>query len=169
MNVGTRLDRDYRALVSTFILLTLGAQTATFGVTLVSPGWLTSKLYPIIEYPMYAQAHYDGERVTGRWLLRGVLANGELIDITEQSLRVSLWDFILLTDPVAVGLPNEPKTLGAIRKLIAVVKAREPRASEIKLLRIDSYPMKVTRHGPEKIPSETVATIPMPAAADVER
>jgi hypothetical protein len=168
MSVVAPLERNYRALVSAFIVLTLGAQIATFGVTLVRPGWLRDKLYPIIEYPMYAQAHYDGERITGRWLLRGMLANGDQIDITEQSLRVSIWDFILLTDPIAVGAPNAPQTVTAIQRLITIIRAREPRASEIKALRIESYPMKVTRHGPEKMPSETVMTIPMPAAVDVE-
>ncbi len=163
MIAAGRMERNYRRLVSTFIVLAIGAQVATFGVTFVSPGWLDARTYPIIEYPMYAQAHYDGERVTGRWLLRGVLADGAEIDITEQSLHVSLWDFILLTDQVATGRPNAPQTLKAIGNLITVVQDREPRAGEIKTLRIDSYPMKVTRHGGEKIPSEPVVSIPMPS------
>jgi hypothetical protein len=168
MIAAARRDRIYRRLVSVFLVLTLGTQIATLGVTAVRPGWLTAKLYPIIEYPMYAPAHYEGERVTGRWLLRGVLASGGEIEITEQSLRTSIWDFILLTDPIATGTPNSPRTLTAIQRLVAVVREREPRARELKMLRIESYPLKVTRNGAEKIPSETVVSIPMPSESDIE-
>jgi hypothetical protein len=157
----SRHERLYRGLASTFIIVILGAQAATLGVTLVKPGWLYNRLYPIIDYPMYALAHYDGERVTGRWLLRGVLENGGEIDITEQSLHLSVWDFVGLTEPIVSGAPNAPETHRAIQELVAVVRAREPRAAEFKTLRIDSYPMRVTRHGPETIPSETVLSIPM--------
>jgi hypothetical protein len=161
-------ERRYRALVSTFIVLTLGAQAASLGVTLVSPGWLTAKIYPIIEYPMYAQAHYDGERVEGRWLLRGVLAHGGEIDINEDSLRVSPWDYIHLTDAVALAQPDTAQRAKAIQELVAVVKAREPRAADLSALRLDSYPMKVTRNGAAAMPSDTVVTIPMPAASGSE-
>jgi hypothetical protein len=161
MLAAPRTQRIYRRLASTFIVVTLGAQIATFPVTLVHPGALSGKLYPIIEYPMYADAHYDGERVTGRWLLRGVFAGGGEIDITEQSLGISFWDFNLLVHPVATGVPNSPQMLKSIQSLLTVVRAREPRAREFKMLRIDSYPMKVTRNGATPMPSETVVSIPM--------
>jgi hypothetical protein len=161
-----RPERNYRALIATFLVLTLGAQIASLGVTIVRPGSLTAKLYPIIEYPMYARAHYDGERVIGRWLLKGVLANGNQIDITEQSLRVSGWDFILLTDQVALGKPGAPQTQRAIDTLVTMVKQRVSEASAIRELRIDNYPMKVTRHGAQWTASETVLSIPMAAPSD---
>lgn len=165
----TRWERRYRTLVSTFLVLALGAQIATLGVTLVRPGWLAATVYPILEYTMYAQAHYDGERVTGRWLLRGQLANGGVIDITEQTLRVSIWDFGELTEQVAVGKPGTPETLRGVQRLISVVREREPRANEIRMLRIDSYPMKVTQHGAQTTPSQTVATIAMPTISGNEQ
>jgi hypothetical protein len=161
MIASARRQRLYQNLASTFIALALGAQAASLGVTLVHPGLLLGRLYPIIEYPMYSDAHYDGERVTARWLLRGVLANGGEIDITEQSLGMSVWNFILLTDQVATGKTNSPQTRDAIQTLLAVVRSREARAHELKSLRIDSYPMKVTRHGAEVIASEPVLTLPM--------
>src|SRR5579863_1876177 len=160
-----RQERHYRAWVSLLVLCLLGMQAATYAVTLVRPGWLRARLYPIIEYPMYAQAHYENERVTGRWLVRGLLANGSEIDITAQSLRISPWDFVLLTDPIGVGPQDAPAAIGARDRLIAIVREREPRAAEITALRIDNYPMRVTRNGPETVPSEAVVTVPMPAIA----
>jgi hypothetical protein len=154
-------QRIIRNLVSGFIALVLGAQIATLGVTVIRPGALAGKLYPIIEYPMYAFAHYDGERIKGRWLLRGVLADGEQLDINEQSLRISVWDYIDLLEPVVALPPNSVQQQTAIQTLITVVRERERRAGELKTLRIDSYPLKLTRHGGEPMPSETVMSIPM--------
>jgi hypothetical protein len=156
-----RPERIYRGLASTFIVLVLGAQAATLPVTLMSPGRLLGRFYPIIEYPMYAQAHYDGERVVGRFLLRGVLADGSQVDITEQSLRISVWDFVVLTEQVATGTPDSPGMLRAVKNLLAIVREREPRVGEFKTLQIDSYPMKLSRDGAAPAPSETVWSIPM--------
>jgi hypothetical protein len=154
-------ERIYRRVASGFIVAVLGAQAATLAITAITPGRLLGRFYPIIEYPMYAQAHHDGERVTGRWLLRGVLADGNELDITEDSLHISVFSFAVLTQQVADATPDSPESQDAIKTLISIVRERESRASEIKMLRIDSYPMIVTRNGAQTVPSETVISIPM--------
>ncbi len=157
-----RRERSYRRLASGFIILVLGAQAATLAVTAVSPGRLLARFYPIIEYPMYAGAHYENERVIGRWLLRGVLGDGSVVEINEQTLNLSLWNFVTLVDQVASGAPGTAERQHAIDTLIAIVRERQSHGSEIKTLRIDSYPLKVTRHGAAPAPSETVWSMSLP-------
>jgi hypothetical protein len=164
MVAAARPDGVYRGLISTFLILALTAQVATLAFSLVAPGRLRAHVYPFIEYPMYAGSHYENERVVARWLLQGVLADGSAIDISETSLHLSIWDFVLLTDAIVNRPPGNPQRTEAIRTLIGLVRERAPHADELKELQISNYPLKVTRHGGEKIPSEIVVTIPLGVA-----
>jgi hypothetical protein len=155
MNEVSPRDRRYRFLISAFLVIVLGAQGATIAFTAVRSGLIWSRLYPIIEYPMYAEAHYEGERVTGRWILHGVLASGGQVNVSEDTLNISFWDYNFLVGSAVKREPN------AIEHMIQVVRERDPRAKEFTALVVENYPMKLSRNGGTPIPSEVVLSVSM--------
>ena len=148
----------YRTAVSVFVIAILAAQAATIPVTAMHGSFLRSKLYPILEYPMYAPAHYDGERVTASWLIEGLLPDGKTVSITNDQLHVDIFDFINI---VQSALQGDSRQIDTLREL---VRDRVPGADRIHALRFKNYPLKVTRSGPQPLPSEVVMTIPLQPA-----
>jgi hypothetical protein len=144
----------YRTGISVFVGALLAAQAATLPVTAMHASFLRSRLFPILEYPMYAPAHYAGERVTASWLLEGVLDDGKTISISKEQLGVDIFDFANIIQPV---LKHDP---AATQTLFEALRDHVPGADRIRELRIKSYPMQVTRDGPKVLPSEVVMTLP---------
>lgn len=145
----------YRTGVSVFLAAVLGAQAATLLVTAQHGSFLRSKLFPILEYPMYAPAHYEGERVTASWLLEGALADGKTVNIPREQLQVDIFDFVNI---VQSTLQHDPAATGV---LTGLVREHVPGAGLIRELRIKNYPIQVTRAGPKPMESEIVMTIPL--------
>jgi len=145
----------YRAGVATFLILILGAQASTLLVTAQHGTFLRNRLYPIIEYPMYAVAHYDGERVTASWLLEAVQPDGRTFEISYDQLHVDIFDWV---DIMQAVLHGSTTNRDALREL---VRKHIPGAEQIRELRIKNYPLQVTRDGPRSLPSEVVMTVSM--------
>jgi len=151
----SRLSGLYRTGVSVFVAAALAAQAATIPVTAMHGSFLRSKLFPILEYPMYAPAHYEGERVTASFLLEGVLQDGKIIPITREQLGVDIFDYV---DIVQTAMRPEP---AAAQTLLDVIHQHIPGADQFQEVRIKSYPMQVTRDGPKPLPSQVMKTIPL--------
>lgn len=145
----------YRTAISVFVTAVLGAQAATLLVTAQHASFLRSKLFPILEYPMYAPAHYEGERVTASWLLEGVLADGKTVVIPREQLQVDIFDFVNI---VQSTLQHDPAATGV---LTGLVREHVPGAGLIRELRIKNYPVQLTRNGPKPMSSEIVMTVPL--------
>lgn len=145
--------RWYRFVVSVFIVAVLVAQAATLIVTATRGTYLRSNAYPILEYPMYAPAHYEGERVSASWLLEGVSGDGKTIAISSEQLHVDVFDFVNI---VQLALSGSASGRSTLRELVL---GHVPGADQLKEIRIKNYPMKVTRAGPQPLPSEVVMTI----------
>lgn len=145
----------YRAGVSLFVATVLGAQAATLFVTVQHGSFLRGKMFPILEYPMYAPAHYEGERVTASWLLEGVLADGKTVVIPREELQVDIFDFVNI---VQSTLQHNRAATGV---LLGLVREHVPGAELIRELRIKNYPVQLTRTGPRTMPSEIVMTVPL--------
>jgi hypothetical protein len=152
---GLNLAGWHRFAVSIFIVAVLAAQAATLIVTATRGTYLRSRAYPILEYPMYAPAHFEGERVSASWLLEGVLGDGKTIDISADQLHVDVFDFVNIVQSALSGSANGRNTL---RELVL---GHVPGADQLKEIRIKNYPMKVTRDGPQPLPSEVVMIIPL--------
>jgi hypothetical protein len=105
---------------------------------------------------MYSPAHYEGERVTASWLIDGVLADGQTINISRESLQIDIFDFTRIMHAALNGDRNATQTLEAL------IRTHAANASDIREIRVKNYPMRVTRDGPAPMPSEVVATMPMP-------
>lgn len=151
-----RSEKLYRTIVSAFVAVVLFAQAATILVTATRGGYLRDRLFPVLEYPMYAPAHYEGERVTASWLLEGVYRDGLTIDITDDMLKIDIFDWVHTVEGTIAGNPNTTATL------LTLIRERVPNAAQLTELRIKNYPVRVTRNGPQAIPSEVVKTMAMP-------
>ena len=156
--ITMRRERLYRALVSTFVAFVLAAQIATIPVTATHGTYLRDRGFPVLEYPMYAPAHYEGERVIASWLIEGVLENGQSISITKEMLQVDIFDFVRIVEGVLADNENSTQALWAL------IRSHVPEANQIREIRIKNYPLRVTRDGPVPDPSEVVKTLPFPAA-----
>ena len=66
---------------------------------------------------------------------------------------------INIPDTVGYTVPEE------YFRLIKMVRERVPNAAQLKELRIKNYPVRLTRNGPQSIPSEVVKTVPMAQAS----
>ena len=152
---NSRAQVCYRAGISVFVTALLGAQASTLWVTAQHGTFLRSKLFPILEYPMYAPAHYEGERVTASWLLEGALADGKSIAIPRELLQVDIFDFVNIVQSTL----QHDRT--ATATLLGLVRQHVAGAERIRELRIKDYPVQLTRNGPRPLASEIVMTIPM--------
>ena len=149
----------YRTGVTIFIATMLLAQAATLPVTATRSTFLRNRAYPILEYPMYASAHYEGERVNASWLIEGALVNGGTISISNEQLHVDIFEFVNIVQAVLHG---STAASGTLRELI---RDHVPAADQIRELRIMNLPIKITRGGPQPLPSEVVMTISMDPAS----
>ena len=144
---------------SVFVAAVLFAQTATIPIMAMHGTFLRSKLFPILEYPMYAPAHYESERVSASWLIEGVLPSGKTLAISKEQLQVDIFDFVNI---VQGTMQHDPKATATLRQL---VRERVVGSEQLQELRIKNYPMQVTRDGPKALPSEVVMTLPMSPAS----
>ena len=152
---NSRAQACYRTAVTLFLVAVLGAQAASLLVTAQRGTFMRSRVFPILEYPMYAPAHYEGERVTASWLLEGVLADGTTIAIPREQLQVDIFDFVNI---VQSTLQHEK---GATSMLVGLVHQHVPGAAYLRTLRIKNYPVQLTRAGPRPMNSEVVMEIPL--------
>lgn len=75
------------AAISALIVLILGAQLVAGFVVTGPRGW------PIINYPMYKNARFDGDRLDHRFQVDAVLADGTRLNIDPDELGMSFWLF----------------------------------------------------------------------------
>jgi len=151
-----RSEKVYRTIVSAFVAVVLLAQAATVFVTATRGTYLRDRLFPVLEYPMYAPAHYEGERVIASWLLEGVYGDGLKIDIPKEMLKIDIFDFVHTVEGTINGNPNTTATL------VTLVREHVPNAAQLTEIRIKNYPVRLTRNGPQPMPSEVVKTLPLP-------
>jgi hypothetical protein len=153
-----RSEKLYRTIVSAFVVVVLFAQAATILVTATRGGYLRDRLFPVLEYPMYAPAHYEGERVVASWLLEGVYSDGQKIDISKDLLKIDIFDFVHTVEGTLNGDPNTTATF------VTLIRERVPNAARLSEIRIKNYPVRLTRNGPAPMPSEVVKTMAMPGS-----
>src|SRR5579872_3939485 len=151
-----RSEKVYRTIVSAFVAVVLLAQAATVFVTATRGTYLRDRLFPVLEYPMYAPAHYEGERVIASWLLEGVYGDDLKIDIPKEMLKIDIFDFVHTVEGTINGNPNTTATL------VTLVREHVPNAAQLTEIRIKNYPVRLTRNGPQPMPSEVVKTLPLP-------
>jgi len=132
------------------------AQAATIPFTAARSELIWSRLYPIVEYDMYRDPYFEGDRVDAIWNIEAVYEGGVTMPLGLETLKMSVWDMQLILHATVVQKSDRGRD-----NLRAVIRARAPQAERIRELRILSLPVRVSRSGPEAIPATVVMTIPM--------
>lgn len=122
----------------------LGAQTlASFGNT--------DRYFPFLWYPMYAKAHYAGERLDVGHRIYAVTADGVRHPVNAADLKIDFGRYERkFARPLIAGQTDN------IAPFLKTVAAQYP---SLVALQVDDYPMIITHDGPVAAPLRTVATL----------
>src|SRR5262245_53915553 len=82
----------YRAFVSLFVIVLLGAQFATLVATAVLKP-MDTWFWPIIDYPMYAPAGYDGDSVDSEYGIFVVFDDGRTRRVSREDTGLNVFHF----------------------------------------------------------------------------
>jgi hypothetical protein len=139
--------------LSTIVAGVLGAQgVASFGHT---DYW-----FPFLWYPMYSDAHFEGERLSVGYSLYGVDADGQRHRIHPADIQLDFWRFDRLLMPAVLR--------GDMQRVANFAPALRQRYPLLNELEVEDYPAIITRNGPVPAPVRIVARVPVgPGAADL--
>lgn len=129
---------------SAVIAAVLVAQTiASFGNT--------DRYFPFLWYPMYAKAHFEGERLDVGHKVYALTPDGVRHSVRAEDLSIDFWRFERrFARPLKAGHVDE------ILPFLKIIQAQYP---SLVALQVDDYPMIITRNGPQSAPLRTVATL----------
>jgi hypothetical protein len=132
-------------LISLIIILVLGAQlVASFGHA--------NRFFPFMWYPMYAQAHFEGERINVEHRIYAVTRDGRRHYVDPASdLKIDFWRY-----ERRFARPLRDHKLENIRPILAMVIDRYPTFTE---LQVEDYPMIITKDGPMPVPRRTISVV----------
>lgn len=140
----TRQQRIRFGLLSVLIIGVLFAQT-------VSGFRKTYKWWPFLAYPMYAEAHFEGERIKVNHRIYAVTSDGvrHYLD-PEAQLKLGFWRYDGLARWLVAGRLRD--TAG----MLAIIKSLYPTIQKIE---VEDFPMIITRNGPAPAPRKIVAVV----------
>lgn len=122
----------------------LGAQAvASFGNT--------DRYFPFLWYPMYAKAHYAGERIDVGHRVYAVTADGVRHPVNAADLNIDFWRYERKF--------SQPLIAGQIANVAPFLKTVAAKYPSVVALQVDDYPMIITHNGPEAAPLRTIATV----------
>lgn len=158
MTVITRVapQKLWMAFVSVAIVMVLSLQVVAV-VRRHAMGW------PFIDYPMYSSSHREGERVDALYSTYATLADGSEVLLAPDDVGLrDFWLFRLWVEqPLLGGRRDE------LRFLVDAYRAA--RGGTIVALRIEDYPVIVTRSGAQPAPPPRVlASIEFAPSAEEE-
>ena len=133
----------YKIAVSVFVSFVLLFQ-AIISLGPVVGIEIGTRFWPILNYAMYSGSFREGDTVNVYKLLEGVTEDGTTIDISMDTLGMSLWHYRDLVRDLESGRDE------AIQLVLNSVAPKSPLVE----IRIKSFPMAVTRDGPREQPSE---------------
>ncbi|WP_203226105.1 hypothetical protein [Novosphingobium pentaromativorans] len=139
-------------LLSLVIILVLGAQLiASFGHA--------NRFFPFMWYPMYATAHFDGERINVEHRIYAVAPDGSRHYVDPaRDLRIDFWRY-----ERRFARPLRDNKLDRITPILRMVVERYPAFTE---LQVEDYPMIITKNGPQGASRQVIAVIPRSAVEE---
>ena len=145
------MTRAYRILVTVFVAFVLGFQSLiSFGpIVGINIGTL---YWPLLNYAMYSRSFKEGDFIDYYRLLEGVTDDGQTIPLPMESLGLHLWHYKDLVRDLERGRPEA----------FDHVYQSLPKGIRLSEIRVQSFPVAVTRDGPIEQESILLATIPVP-------
>ncbi len=142
----------YKLMVSAFLFGVLSIQATTI-VSKHTPKRIgADRHWPFVDYPMYTKSYQDGDAINVKFPLRVILADGTMDTVTEQDLGLGHWDFHILVTRMKNG--NE-----AARQQFLDMYDRAGAARTVQVL---TYPLIITRNGPQESESEVIVAYDIP-------
>ena len=119
-------------------------------------GAISSLLWPFTDYPMYREAHYDGERLN-RYTVVGILGEATEVTLLPEDLGFNLWQFEKhLVRPLSrQHMEREDEKRLAIALQIYQAKHRRT----LTALRLENHPFVLSKSGMREAPTEVVKTV----------
>ena len=144
----TRQQKIRFGLISVLIIGVLVVQT-------VSSFRRTYKWWPFLSYPMYATAHFEGERIKVNHRVYAVTPDGarHYLD-PDRDLKIGFWRYDKMARQLGVN------HLEANAANLAAIKSLYPDLTEIQ---VEDFPMIITRNGPAPAPRMVINTVPRTA------
>jgi hypothetical protein len=144
MNLALTESKNVGRLVVSAIIVTILSLQAVVGF--VNTGM---RAWPLVAYPMYKTARYEGDRLDHALNAYAILANGEKVPITPDDLNMSFW---LFGDHFIAPVINGRRDV--LEPLIA--RYCEHHGSQVVAFRIEDTGTAIGRDGPvEGLPPET--------------
>ena len=147
--------RAYEIIVSLFIAGVLLLQAATMGDRYFDTRLGGRRLWPILSYFMYDDAHYEGETIRAYYPLEGTLRDGTVVQIVKEDLGLSFWNYMHLGNRLA---QNPPADVTILLKLYQ-------KSDQLVEVRVKTLPLMITRTGQAYKAPVVVRTIPVDAAS----
>jgi hypothetical protein len=140
-------DGIAKLLVSTIIVVILSLQA---GVGIVNTG---VRAWPLVAYPMYKAAHFEGDRLDHDFNVSVILPNAEKAPITRDELNMSFWIFWKnVVVPIRSGRRDD------LRPLIA--RYCDQQNGQVIKLRVEDVGTVIGRDGPvQGLPPEILAEL----------
>lgn len=140
------IEKGYQRTVSIFILFVLSTQTYVS----VIPGG--DDFWPFIDYPMYQHKRREGARVDVGYSVYATLADGSEIKIGPGDIGTTHFRF---QSHVAKALVH-----GRENRWKPLLRQFEKRHNlKIVRLRVENYPMVITREGGKPVPAEVLKVL----------
>jgi hypothetical protein len=147
--------------LSAFILGILGLQTMPIITLLTDQPW-RGYYWPFVDYPMYCNAHQEGDHIIVGYTVIATTNSGEEISINyknHRDLGVDYWVFSNLVRKL-LG-PNGYRNA-------SVFTALHPRGNEMVKLDVYDSPVMVSRDGPVEVEADLLASIKIGSGIEEE-
>ncbi|MGH8579988.1 MAG: hypothetical protein ACREVK_07690 [Gammaproteobacteria bacterium] len=140
------VGKGYQRAVSIFILFVLAMQTYVS----VIPGG--DDFWPFIDYPMYQRKHREGERVDVGHSVYATFADGSEVKIGPADVGTTHFKFQgHVARALVHGRENSWKPL--------IQQFEKRRNVKIIRLRVENYPMVITKEGGRPAPAEVLKVV----------
>ena len=143
-----------------FVILSIIILQAAASLGIVSKFFYNDRLWPILDYPMYSSAHYQGDSID-QYFLYGLLEDGSELPIPKEDLGLNFWKF--LRGPVYAIIQDDVKLLNKYVKLY-----EDLHNQRLIGLRLENQPLILTKQGINPIPAQIVKTIQLGGAKKTE-
>jgi len=136
--------RGYTFIATTFIVGVLGIQSLTIVTPILPIKFIgADRHWPVVTYPMYTKSYVEGDYINVKLILTIKNKAGEEIEITENQLGLTHWDFYTLVSKISRNSPNALDTFLEIYE----------DSDEADFVYVKTYPLRITKEGP--IPAES--------------
>ena len=138
----------FRTMISIFVVLVLMLQG--YVMVMMGVGKEIGEWYwPFIDYPMYSGSHYEGEYINAYYIVKAVMRDGRVVEVTEKDLGLNFFKFIYIADGIKKSNKDDAHQLIRLH----------PEGENIAAVRVYTAPYILTRTGRQQAEPKLLNTI----------